>query len=705
MKNITIKITNTITLTSTKTRLLLAGLLTLFMLVITFIKTTAFFQPEVSCGWLLYLLCIIGCLLSGAVLTFTYSVSEKLAKRLTTTAIFLLPIGTITMAECLNGVFVGNWHILGWIFNGIFYASLYLLVYALSGSRKVPFLVINPIIYLIAMTNHYVMAYRGTPFLPMDILYAGTAANVFGSYEFSLDYQVILSTVLFVLLLGIAWKIKTTKKKLWEKICKRFVAGALSLFVLVGYFASDTLANIGFTPDFFNQTRGYQKLGVTMNFFMNTKYLTVAEPESYSPDKIEAAMYKVLGSDDTASKNDTNIQTPNIICIMNESLSDLSVLGDVHTNKDYMPFLHSLTENTIKGNLYVPVIGAGTSNTEFEFLTGTSTAFMPSGSNAYTLYVNDRLPTTVNTIKEYGYSATAFHPFYKINWNRVNAYNYIGFDKYFGMESLFDEKTMDMMKSGATSKELAEQIAKRYPNEDVLTRLYVNDSFNYKKIIEMYEQKDHDTPFYMFNVTMQNHGGYETKFSNFEEEIYLVDGNGKARTKYPSTNQYLSLVYESDKSFEKLVEYFNDQDEPTIICMFGDHQPNVEDGFIEETLGVDSIYNLNFEQTLARYCTPFYIWANYDIEEKEIDMLSVNYLSSYLMDVIGMGMPLFNQYLLKLSETLPVINTVGYIDAEGNSYPYTAKTKYTELIEDYENVCYNYLFDEKNRCDWLYSLE
>ena len=60
--------------------------------------------------------------------------------------------------------------------------------------------------------------------------------------------------------------------------------------------------------------------------------------------------------------------------------------------------MRSLTENTVKGTLYVPVIGAGTSNTEFEFLTGHTTSFLSPGSNAYMLYVNNALPSLVSTL-------------------------------------------------------------------------------------------------------------------------------------------------------------------------------------------------------------------------------------------------------------------------------------------------------------------
>ena len=81
------------------------------------------------------------------------------------------------------------------------------------------------------------------------------------------------------------------------------------------------------------------------------------------------------------------IRPVNVIVIMNESLSDLSVLPGVESNTDAMPFLRSLTENTIKGYAYSSVFGGTTANSEYEFLTGNTTAFLPAGTVPYHLYV------------------------------------------------------------------------------------------------------------------------------------------------------------------------------------------------------------------------------------------------------------------------------------------------------------------------------
>ena len=113
-------------------------------------------------------------------------------------------------------------------------------------------------------------------------------------------------------------------------------------------------------------------------------------------------------------------------------------------------------------------------------------------------------------------------------------------------------------------------------------------------------------------------------------------------------------------------------------------------------LGVKDLYSTTLEQTQRRYTTPFVIWANYDIPEQTIPLLSANYLSSYVMKVAGVEMPLYNQYLLKLSETVPVVNGLGIMDANGVHYE-LGKSPYESLLDAYEKVMYNHLFDDK-RC-------
>ena len=130
--------------------------------------------------------------------------------------------------------------------------------------------------------------------------------------------------------------------------------------------------------------------------------------------------------------------------------------------------------------------------------------------------------------------------------------------------------------------------------------------------------------------------------------------------------------------------------------MFGDHQPSVETDFIAEVMGVDSLSGLTPEQEQSRRITPFIIWANYDIEERQIDKLSSNYLSSLVLETAGVKLTEYNKYLLKLAATLPVIDTVGYIDNEDNYYKWSDVSPYSALLDEYEKIQYNNIFDQNN---------
>lgn len=74
------------------------------------------------------------------------------------------------------------------------------------------------------------------------------------------------------------------------------------------------------------------------------------------------------------------------------------------------------------------------------------------------------------------------------------------------------------------------------------------------------------------------------------------------------------------KLSNQLVDYFEKQSEPTIIMMFGDHQPadyitNVVDTGKVMDEGDDSISSIGTgSDRKERYIVPFVMWANYDID-------------------------------------------------------------------------------------------
>ena len=257
--------------------------------------------------------------------------------------------------------------------------------------------------------------------------------------------------------------------------------------------------------------------------------------------------------------------------------------------------------------MLVSVFGGGTSNSEYEFLTGNSVSSLPLNGNAYTQFVKHKVPSLASQLKQQGYDTLAFHPYKAHGWNRDTVYPLIGFDNF------LDETSMN-------------------PNGEKFRGWY-SDAEDYNKIIDIFNKKKAGQPLFLFNVTIQNHGGYLIADKNFKEEIKIKDEKAT-----DTANRYLSLIHESDRAFEKIINYFKNQKEPTIVVMFGDHQPKLEDSFYELLYG-KSLNSLSLKELQKKYTVPFIIWANYDIDAKsDVENVSANYLSSLMLQQTNLKM-------------------------------------------------------------------
>ena len=321
------------------------------------------------------------------------------------------------------------------------------------------------------------------------------------------------------------------------------------------------------------------KNGTALAFVMELRYISVDKPAGYNADaaREELAAY--------AQPSEEPEKKPNIIVIMDEAFSDPAVLADFQTNEDYMPFMHSMmdgADNTVSGWLNVSVLGGNTANTEFEYLTGNTMAFLPTGSIPYQQYIKAETPSMASHLASLGYKTVAMHPYKATGWDRDKVYPDLGFQE---MHFLPDYKN------------------------PLLVREYVSDKSDFEKIIETYEKKEPGEPLFVFNVTMQNHSSYTESFDNFQPDITVEGANSTA------LNNYLSLMKLSDEALQELIAYFEGQEEETIIVFFGDHQPT--NSVVEPVWKLNGKRNatLTEEELSRRYKVPFIIWANYDIEE------------------------------------------------------------------------------------------
>lgn len=555
-------------------------------------------------------------------------------------------------------------------FNILIFELIAWTLYLLIGRMTTALRIELALALAFGLTNHYVMAFRSTPFVPWDLLSVRTAASVAQNYDFTPTPRMIVVTVLFVLLM-VAVRVlrKVPRIKLPIRLGSAVLCG-LALCLFVNTLQQETFQNkhylypFLFTPAYMTKVNG-----MAVTFAMDLAYVAVDKPEGYSAEEAQKTLEQYgntdnVFADDEENTNDAknrgedanNKDLPNIIVIMDEAFSDLAVVGDLETNEDYMPFMHKMqqgADHTITGYAQVSVCGGNTANSEFEFLTGNTMSFLPSGSIPYQQYITKDTPSLASYLASLGYETYAQHPYYASGWNREKVYPLLGFEHL----NFIDD----------------------YANKTYV-RKYVSDDADMQHIIDTYENKEDGKPAFIFNVTMQNHGGYTDAFSDLSEDVHATNYNSEV------LDRYLSLIRLTDQSLEKLVDYFSNVDEKTVIVFFGDHQPSdtvaaqVQDSML---LPGESVPD---EQLRKRYQVPYLVWANYDIDGATQQNTSLNYLSAEVLKAAGVPTDAYQNFLLDLQKSYPVMSAAGRTDASDAD---------ENMLSTYKKLQYYNLFETK----------
>lgn len=558
-----------------------------------------------------------------------------------------------------------------WVLNYVLYLMPFILILGISGKRRISYLLPEILFIAISVANLIVKAIRRTPISAGDLYSVKTAMAVAGNYHMQFDKEFLIKAGLGIGIVILTQIILNCYYRKEEQIIIKSIAtrGILSVCaVLWGIilFATTSIVTIsGQNPDYFS----HETNGFALNLYLQWKDISIKAPTDYALDELENLQGK-YSSDEVVT--DEQQQYPNIIAIMNESFADLRVLGEYSTNIEVLPYLDSLSKNTIKGTLYSSVYGGNTANSEYEFLTGCSIAYFSERVVPYQLFMNEQRPSLISQMKDMGYETVFMHPYRSYSWNRPSVYSALGVDE------MIYEEDMDNLE---------------------YIRSYASDASQYE-YVKKYLESDRDKPLFLFDVTVQNHGGYTGEISGLPEKVTITGHEGQ----YTETENYLTLVHESDRALGELLSYLENYDEPTIVVFYGDHQPAIETGFIEMAMN-KSESDFTLEDRQKMYQVPFFIWSNYSMEEERIDAMSINYLSTLLCEKLGLPMTGMQKYLQELRLQLPVINSVCMIDAQKQ---YRLKT---DIMKDdskgfiqYNQIIYNYMFDTKNRLDTFYQL-
>ena len=327
--------------------------------------------------------------------------------------------------------------------------------------------------------------------------------------------------------------------------------------------------------------------------------LAIPEPNDYTTESAQAAEEELAARYDStrgasaeraAAMAQFDTEKPTVIAIMNETFADLSIFNGLNAGYTGPTYYNNLAGALQRGNLAVSVHGGGTCNTEFEFLTGNSLGFIGGNKYPYMLYDFSNVASLPQQFKELGYTTTAMRPQNPVNWNRSTVYQAMGFGEFLSDADFSGQEGAWSLHAG------------------------LSDASTYDRIIQMLNENAN--PQFIFDVTMQNHGGYDA--IDIPEE-YLVPGatdalaeNGALQTQ---ATEYLGLINASDQALESFLTQLTQLDRKVAVVFFGDHQPGFS-GAINDMIfpGEDELAH-----NTRLYETTYFMWTNYEVAGTGID--------------------------------------------------------------------------------------
>lgn len=562
---------------------------------------------------------------------------------------------------------------------------LTLILFALMGRWWLATGISGVLFTIVALVNYYIRDLHGSALMPQDIMNLGTAAEVMGSYTLKISDTVVTIALCVLPVLGISvvqWFLNKNgpRRASWKARGVRVAACAAAIFCVMyfGYFGPNPIkpkATYGWA---WQET--YYKYGYLAGTVEATTLMSdpIVQPENYSDQAAQDAAALVQGTYATA---ETAQEYPDIVLILSESFYDFDLVTDLQADAEIMPVTKNL-ENAVYGHTVSPHVGGGTNNSEYEMLSSNSMTLMPSITpfNWLNLYGANSL---VSYTKSLGYTTMAAHPYTNSNYRRDSAWRALGFD-----ETYFQDD---------------------FPTKEYYgNRPYQTDSASYKDFETLYEAMPADQPRFAFLVSIQSHGDYDMNDASLDT-VHAATDYGE----YDELmDEYLSCMQKSDAAVAELMEYFTNLYEETgrkvVVALAGDHAPSFVDHVADK-----SIAPQNELQILER-STPFFIWANYPLENTELAVSDTDPLNR--MDMVMLaptiaqqaGLPLstFYQYLLEMKDVTPVITGANdYMTPDGHTAEFGTNPELDQWVYGYLNLEYNNVGAHAKRDQTLFDAQ
>ena len=437
----------------------------------------------------------------------------------------------------------------------------------------------------LALTDCILLSYRAMPLTARDILLMPSVRDIFEKYMSHVALAGLMLGISVVLgALFLLWYCSKRFPSVFLIGITNVALLGLALFaatrLMIGSGCLSDPTHFGSLPD------AYDTNGFAYCFAASAVTGGVSEPSAYSQESVDA----ILEHQDNLPE--TNTQTPNLIFVQLESFFDANYLRDLTYAENPVPNFEALKRQCSHGSLFVPAIGAGTANTEFEVLTGMNLNFFGVGEYPFTTTVYDSaIEALPDVLSRMGYSTHAIHNNNATFYDRDLVYANLG------MQSFTSLEYMNHVRFNPIG----------WAEDAVLTGEIM-------KTLRSTQGRD-----FVFTISVQAHGKYPTAPIEGAPTVAVAGAQSEARKN--ALEYYLYQLRQTDAFVGSLIRMLHDFDEPTVVVFYGDHLPSL---------------NITQEELLQgdTQTTEYVIWTNFE-QERQVRDLQTYQLAAYVMELFG----------------------------------------------------------------------
>jgi len=431
----------------------------------------------------------------------------------------------------------------GWLPNILLFASIVSLPLLISRNWVFSFILALVFAVSLSAVHAFKMKYLHEPLYISDFLPVAlrTFFSVLPGLGFGLVAGTLAGVLLFTALLFGAFRIgkQLVYQGNWYRrflLCLIPTAGVTAFCALPSDLFRKVTPALAMASAEYNRLKNFRSLGVGGGLLYDIRRLTQMRAPSGYPQGLAELAATILDKDKTV--------TPvydHVVILLLESFWDPTRLERLGKVRDPLPGFHALERNATHGTLIVPAYGGGTIKTEFEVLTGLSTAFVDGFP--YNVAIRRPVKTLASVFKAQGFKTKFIHGHRRWFYGRNNIVPLLGFDSFIA------DDDMD----------------RQFRGQEIRDGLYVRDEFVARTVLS---ELDRDQKNFIYASTYITHAPFSLRRSQVR----------KCAANRPDTTDFLDqnckLLSEADEALAYLIREIRRRHPKTLIAVFGDHYPS-----------------------------------------------------------------------------------------------------------------------------------